>query len=63
MSAYDITFARSARKELERLSQALQLRMLRRIESLAGTPRPPGCRKLEGADDLWRIRVGEYRVI
>ena len=36
MSAYDITFARSARKELERLSQALQLRALRRIESLAG---------------------------
>jgi mRNA interferase RelE/StbE len=63
MSAYDIVFARSGRKELERLSQALQLRVLRRIESLAGTPRPQGCRKLEGADDLWRIRVGEYRVI
>jgi mRNA interferase RelE/StbE len=37
--------------------------MIRAIERLATNPRPKGCRKLEGADNLWRIRVGDYRVI
>jgi mRNA interferase RelE/StbE len=61
--AYELTFARSARKELERLNQPLRARVFRRIESLAANPRPMGCRKLEGAEDLWRIRIGEYRVV
>lgn len=26
-------------------------------------PRPPGCRKLQGASDLWRVRAGNYRVV
>jgi mRNA interferase RelE/StbE len=26
-------------------------------------PHLPGCRKLEGAGELWRIRVGNYRVV
>ena len=60
---YDVTFARSARKELERLGPPLRSRVFRRIELLGAEPRPSGCRKLEGAEDLWRIRVGDYRVI
>jgi mRNA interferase RelE/StbE len=36
---------------------------VRRIEGLSTEPRPPGCRKLVGANNLWRIRVGDYRVI
>jgi mRNA interferase RelE/StbE len=31
--------------------------------ALARNPRPPGCIKLAGAEDLWRIRVRQYRVI
>jgi len=60
---YAITFARSARKQLEVLDRALALRIVGRIESLAVTPRPVGCVKLEGGTGLWRIRVGDYRVI
>ena len=63
MVAYALTFARSAQKELERLNDPLRNRVLRRIESLATNPRPSGCRKLEGTDDLWRMRSGDYRVI
>ena len=33
------------------------------LAALAGNPRPPGCVKLAGAEDLWRIRVRQYRVI
>ena len=63
MAEYAISFARSARKQLQVLDQALALRILGRIESLALAPRPVGCVKLEGGGGLWRIRVGDYRVI
>ena len=60
---YAITFARSARKELENLDPALVDRIFPLIESLAQDPRPPKCKKLSGVQNLWRIRVGDYRVI
>jgi mRNA interferase RelE/StbE len=63
MGPYKVTLARSARRELEHLPEPLQSRVLRRIEALGSIPRPGGCRKLEGAEDLWRIRIGEYRLI
>jgi mRNA interferase RelE/StbE len=60
---YSITFARSARKELEALPNPLIKRIFTKIESLADEPRPNRCRKLQGFKDLWRIRIGDYRVI
>ena len=63
MAEYTISFARSARKELENLPIATADRVLNRIEKLADTPRPRGVTKLQGRQNLWRIRVGEFRVI
>lgn len=63
MADYAITFARSARKELEALDAALVNRLFPKIEALAQEPRPSGCVKLAGEENLWRIRVGEYRVV
>jgi mRNA interferase RelE/StbE len=63
MDEYIITFARSARKELETLDAAIVRRIFPRIESLAKDPCPRGCLKLQGEDHLWRIRVGYYRII
>ena len=63
MAKYAVTFARSARRELESLSDTLIGRILPRIENLADIPRPSGCRKLSGEQNLWRLRVGDYRVI
>jgi mRNA interferase RelE/StbE len=60
---YAVTFARSARKELEALDPPYADRVLARIEALANDARRAGARKLQGAQRLWRIRVGEYRVI
>jgi mRNA interferase RelE/StbE len=63
MSEYTISFIRSAHHDLSRLDKKIVARIFPKIEALAIDPRPPGCRKLQGADSLWRIRVGDYRVI
>jgi mRNA interferase RelE/StbE len=63
MAEYSITFARSARKKLESLPNLLIIRIFSKIESLGIEPRPKGCRKLQGFTNLWRIRIGDYRVI
>lgn len=63
MADYEIVFARSARKELQALDYPVAVRILKRIESLGVEPRPSGVRKLEGALDLWRIRVGDWRIV
>ena len=62
MADYSISFARSARKELEHLSGELTERILAKIETLAENPRPVGVIKLHGQKNLWRMRVGDYRV-
>lgn len=63
MAEYTIVFARSARHELEVLDPSIIRRILPKIESLAIDPRPHGARKLIGEKYLWRIRIGDYRVI
>ena len=63
MADHSISFARSARKELEHLSDDVAERILAKIVSLAGNPRPAGAIKLHGQKNLWRMRVGDYRVI
>ena len=63
MADYAVSFARSARRELEALEPRQVARVLVRIEGLAAQPRPAGAKKLQGAERLWRIRVGEYRVV
>jgi mRNA-degrading endonuclease RelE of RelBE toxin-antitoxin system len=55
MPDYSLTFARSARKELEKLPPQFAARIFERIENLVGTPRPIGSVKLKGDDALWRI--------
>ncbi len=63
MPQYKIFFVRSARKELEKLQLKSANRIVNKIELLSKSPRPKGCKKLQGPDDLWRIRIGDYRII
>lgn len=63
MADYSITFARSARKELEALPNSLIARIFPKIEALVIEPRSLSCKKLQGNTNLWRIRVGDYRVV
>lgn len=63
MAKYTVDIKQSARRELEDLSNSLVARLVPKIGGLAANPRPSGCRKLRGYKDLWRIRVGNYRVV
>lgn len=60
---YAVEFERSAKKELDRLDSSIRARVLRKVAALEEDPRPPGATRLAGADDLWRIRIGDYRVV
>ena len=60
---YQVLLERSAERDLKRLSANVHDRVIEAIKELAGNPRPPGCRKLVGSQNDWRIRVGDYRVI
>jgi mRNA interferase RelE/StbE len=60
---YQIVVERAAEKDLKRLSAEVRARAVMAIKGLARNPRPAGCRKLTGAADAWRIRVGDYRII
>lgn len=63
MADYRVIYTRSARKELEKLPRTVANRIVTMSERLAAEPRPTGVRKLRGSADLWRIRVGEYRIV
>jgi mRNA interferase RelE/StbE len=60
---YRIEFTRPAMKELADLPRKVRERIAPRIDALTVNPRPRGVEKLKGEDDLYRIRVGDYRVI
>ena len=62
--SYKVIFKDSARKELYRLPDKTIQRILTAIEGLADEPRPAGVKKLKGkGESLWRIRVGDYRIV
>ncbi len=61
--AYAVMFAPAADRELRRLPEAVQRRIIAAVETLQENPRPVGTKKLAGTEDLWRVRVGEYRVV
>jgi mRNA interferase RelE/StbE len=63
MAKYRVQISATAERQLRRLPRDDQLRVVRAVLTLAQDPRPQGCRKLQGYDDVFRIRVGTYRVI
>ena len=63
MARYSIEISRTAERQLRKLRRDDQRRVAAAIVELADEPRPRGSRKLAGYDDVFRIRVGRYRVI
>jgi len=63
VARYSLRIKRTARKELESIAtKSDRGRIIKRIESLADNPRPPGALKLSGRE-RYRIRQGRYRIL
>ncbi len=61
---YSISIKKEALKELKALPKKSVVAVSDAIDELASQPRPVGCKKLKAnKEELWRIRVGDYRVI
>ncbi len=63
MASYEIEITRTAEKQLKKLPRKERERVVAAVLRLADEPRPRGSRKLAGYDDVFRIRVGTYRVL
>jgi mRNA interferase RelE/StbE len=63
MTEYRIQISATAERQLKRLRKDDQRRVVDAVKKLADEPRPRGCRKLHGYDDVYRVRVGVLRVI
>ena len=60
---YRVSLKPSAARELAGLPKKDQKKVARRIDDLARDPRPRGTEKIEGGENLYRIRAGDYRII
>ena len=64
MASYRVLIKPSAAKEIEAVGRKEdRQRIVTRVRSLARDPRPYGGEKLSGREDLYRLRVGRYRVV
>ncbi len=61
--SYQVEFAPAAERQFRDLPRKIQERVAPKIAALAANPRPRRVEKLEGESDLYRVRVGQYRVI
>jgi mRNA interferase RelE/StbE len=59
--AYQLKLLAGVEKQLRRLPRAEGERVVETIRSLRDDPRPQGCVHLD--EDLYRIRVGRYRIL
>jgi len=63
VATYEVRFAHSAAKEFRSLSTELKRRLGTVVDGLRENPRPPGVRKLVGHERLYRLRLGQYRIV
>jgi mRNA interferase RelE/StbE len=61
---YEVLVKPAVLRQTKKLDLPIQIAVQTAIESLADEPRPEGCTKLKGAENLYRIRVAKnYRII
>ncbi len=60
---WQVQIPKSVKRGMRRLPKNLVARIDSAINALAVDPRPVGCKKLAGYVNLYRARVGEWRII
>ena len=64
MMPYEVTVEARVTKQLRRLPRDVSEDLYQALTGLAENPRPRGCRKVRGKNDVWRIVVRrDYRVL
>ena len=63
MAEYRIEVSRTAEKQIHKLGRDDQIRVLKAIRGLATDQHPRGSGKLRGFEDVFRLRVGTFRVL
>ena len=63
MASFKVILKPSVEKDLRTLPRSVVARVWTKIEELQNEPLPRGSLKLEGAEGLHRVRVGDYRII
>ena len=63
MPEYQVFFKPSADRQLRKLPADVQRRIAGEVATLAVNPRPAGVVKLTGDENLWRVRIGDYRLV
>ena len=63
MTCYRVEVGRTAEKQIGRLEASDRRRVIEAIVGLSADPRPQGCRKLRDLEDVYRIRVGSWRIL
>jgi mRNA interferase RelE/StbE len=61
--AYRIEFTPRAERDFKSLDGSIRGRIKQRIDSLAENPFPSGIKKIQGETELYRLRVGDYRIL
>ncbi|MGB7631413.1 MAG: type II toxin-antitoxin system RelE/ParE family toxin [Candidatus Deferrimicrobium sp.] len=60
---YTVEFTHRAEKDFRALPPEIRRRLASKIDALAIDPRPQGVRILAGTEDIFRLRVGDYRIL
>ena len=60
---YQIIIKPTAEKSMDKIPFPARRRIADALEELRSHPRPAGVVKLSGDENLWRIRIGNYRVV
>ena len=60
---YEVRLSKRANRELALLEQSTRSRIVARLEELGDGPFPRGAIKLQGREGVYRVRVGDYRVL
>lgn len=56
-------FTGQAEKQLAKLDKNTRLRIIASLDRLREAYPVGDIRKMQGYDDLWRLRVGDYRIV
>lgn len=64
MAKYSVRLKASAAREIEGIEpKRVRRQIVNRIARLSDEPRAPGCEKLGGHSDRYRVRQGHYRIV